>query len=433
MPPDPKIRGIIQRFLDSNTKGFTPRLFGNSIYSQINFKQGIPLKTCIMCGGEGTRLRPLTFDRPKPMIPLLNKPSLVHLVEHLAIEGFNDIVLTLGYLGGEIEAVLGDGGMYGVHIEYVHEKEKLGTAGGVKNAGELFEGEPFMVVGGDHVMNLGLREFVRFHEKNDAPVTIGLIPIDDPREYGIADMDVNNRINRFFEKPGPGEIFSNLASTGIYVCDPEILKWIPKSKYDFAKDLFPKIMNKGEPINGFLVHGRWNDIGNPQAYREACRWMLEQMPGTKLSGRLNIKDAKVTGPIDIGHDVSLGSNSAIVGPIVIGENTSVGDNVLIGPYTSIGSNCTIDDNSRVLSSYIFNSVKIGSNCAISGAIIDNGTIIKDSCILETGTVIGPRVKVGKQATVNSQVRIWPEVTVKEGTRVDEKIENRKFDNNTKGS
>ncbi|MDO9097199.1 MAG: NDP-sugar synthase [Candidatus Methanoperedens sp.] len=391
------------------------------------------MKTCIMCGGEGTRLRPLTFDRPKPMIPLLNKPSLVHLVEHLAIEGFNDIVLTLGYLGGEIEAELGDGSMYGVHVEYVHEKEKLGTAGGVKNAEKLFEGEPFMVVGGDHVMNLGLREFVRFHEKNDAPVTIGLIPIDDPREYGIADMDVNNRINRFFEKPGPGEIFSNLASTGIYVCDPEVLKWIPKKKYDFAKDLFPRMMKKGELINGYLVRGRWTDIGNPQAYREACRWMLEQMPGTKISGRLDIKDAKITGPIDIGHDVSFGSNSAAVGPIVIGENTSIGDNVLIGPYTSIGSNCTIGSNSRILSSYIFDNVDIGDDCAISGAVIDNATRINDSCILETGTVIGPRVIIEDRVTIHSGVRLWPEVTAKKGKRVRKTLVNKDFGNETNGS
>ncbi len=391
------------------------------------------MKTCIMCGGEGTRLRPLTFDRPKPMIPLLNKPSLVHLVEHLAIEGFNDIVLTLGYLGGEIEATLGDGSMYGVHIEYVHEKEKLGTAGGVKNAEEFFEGEPFMVVGGDHVMDLRLREFVRFHEKNDAPLTIGLIPIDDPRDYGIADLDVNNRINRFFEKPKAGEIFSNLASTGIYVCDPEILKWIPKKKYDFAKDLFPEIMKKGKTINGFLVRGRWTDIGNPQAYREACKWMLEQMPGTKISGSLSIKNAKVSGPIDIGHDVSLGSNSAVVGPIVIGENTSIGDNVLIGPFTSIGSNCTIGSNSRILSSYIFDDVEIGKNTAISGAVIDNATKIKDSCILETGTVIGPRVIIEDGVTIHSGVRLWPEVTAKMGTRVKETLVNKDFGNETNGS
>jgi mannose-1-phosphate guanylyltransferase len=386
-----------------------------------------------MCGGEGTRLRPLTFDRPKPMIPLLNKPSLVHLVEHLAVEGFNDIVLTLGYLGGEIEEVLGDGSIYGVHIEYVHEKEKLGTAGSVKNAEALFEGEPFMVVGGDHVMDLDLRQFFRFHEKNDALVTIGLLPIDDPREYGIVDLDAKGRINRFFEKPGPGEIFSNLASTGIYVCDSEILNIIPKSKYDFAKDLFPDIMSKGEKINGFLVRGQWTDIGNPKAYREACRWMLEQMPGTNISGRLNIKDAKVTGPIQIGHDVSLGSDSAIVGPIVIGENTTIGDNVLIGPYTSIGSNCTIGNNTRILSSYIYNNVNIGTNTMISGSIIDNATTIKDSCILETGSVIGPRVLIGDEVTVHSEIRIWPEVAVKKGTRVKENLGNDDFGNEIKGS
>lgn len=377
------------------------------------------MKTCIMCGGEGTRLRPLTFDRPKPMIPLLNKPSLVHLVEHLAMEGFNDIVLTLGYLGGEIEEALGDGSMYGVHIEYVHERDKLGTAGGVKNAEDLFENEPFMVVGGDHVMNLALREFFRFHEKNDALVTIGLIPIDDPRDYGIADLDVNSRINRFFEKPGPGEIFSNLASTGIYVCDPEVLEWIPQKKYDFAKDLFPRIMEKGEKINGYLVRGRWTDIGNPRAYREASRWMLEQMPGTSISGRFSIKEAKVTGPIDIGYDVSLGSNSLVVGPVVIGENTTIGDNVLIGPYTSIGSNCTIGNNSRILSSYIYNDVKIGNNTGISGAVIDNGTEVKDSCILETGTVIGPRVIIEDNVTINANVRLWPETIAKKGTKVSE--------------
>ncbi|VVB90809.1 Bifunctional protein GlmU [uncultured archaeon] len=407
--------------------------YDNSIYPVKLIQNWIRMKTCIMCGGEGTRLRPLTFDRPKPMIPLLNKPSVVHLVEHLAMEGFNDIVVTLGYLGGEIEAALGDGSMYGVHIEYVHEQEKLGTAGGVKNAEELFEGEPFMVVGGDHVMNLGLREFYRFHEKNDALVTIGLIPIDDPREYGIADMNVNNRITRFFEKPAPGEIFSNLASTGIYVCDPEVLDWVPKKKYDFAKDLFPDVMEKGENINGFLVHGRWTDIGNPQAYREACRWMLEQMPGTKISGRFNIKDAKVTGPVDIGHDVSLGSNSAIVGPIVIGENTSIGDNVLIGPYTSIGSNCNIGNNSRILSSYIFDGVEIGLNTVVSGAVIDNNTRIKETCILETGTVIGPRVMIDDKVTVNSLVRIWPEVSVKRNTKVCDNIGNDCFGTETNGS
>lgn len=188
------------------------------------------MKACIMCGGEGTRLRPLTFARPKPNVPILNKPSVVHLVEHLEKEGFNEIVVTVGYMADKVEEYLGDGCMFGVHIEYVYEHKKMGTAGSVKNAEEFLSGEPFIVLGGDHVLNLDLREMYRFHKKNDAIVTIGLLSIDDPREFGIADMDVNNRIHRFLEKPGPGEIFSNLASTGIYMCDPEIFDWIPEGK-----------------------------------------------------------------------------------------------------------------------------------------------------------------------------------------------------------
>lgn len=385
------------------------------------------MKTCIMCGGEGTRLRPLTFGRPKPMIPILNKPSLVHLVENLASKDLNDIVITLGYLGAEIETALGDGSMYGVHIEYVYEKEKLGTAGSVKNASEFFEGEPFMVIGGDHVINLDLREFARFHAKHNALVTIGLMPIDDPREYGIADMDANNRINRFFEKPRSGQIFSNLASTGIYMFHNEILEMIPKKKYDFAKDLFPDILRKGKTINGFLVRGKWTDIGNPQAYREACRWMLEQMTSTNISGSLSNKNSKVTGPIDFGHNVSLDSNSNVTGPIIIGENTSIGKNVLIGPFSSIGSNCVIGDNSRILSSYIYDNVNIGENCAISGAVIDNNTKINDSCVLETGTVIGPGVIIKREVTVHSDVRLWPEIVVKEGIQVEETLLNKEVE------
>lgn len=380
-----------------------------------------------MCGGEGTRLRPLTFARPKPSIPILNKPSVVHLIEHLSKEGFSDIVITLGYMAEKIEEELGDGRIFGVHIDYVYEKDKLGTAGGVKNAEKYLRGEPFIVLAGDHVLNLDLREMHRFHEMTDALVTIGLLSIDDPREFGIADMDVNNKIRRFLEKPGPGEIFSNLASTGIYVCDPEIFDWIPaNTKYDFAKDLFPAILAKNRLINGILARGQWTDVGSPQAYRQAQRWMLEALPGTTIEGNLNTKDARIQGPVSLGHNVSVGSNSAIVGPIVIGENTTIGDNVLIGPYTTIGSNCVINNDSRILSSYIFNDVLIGKNSNVSGSIIDNGTKVGNNCSLENGTVIGPAVLIENNVTVHSDVRIWPETTVPAKTKVKEDILNESY-------
>lgn len=387
------------------------------------------MKACIMCGGEGTRLRPLTFDRPKPNIPLLNKPSVVHLVEHLATEGFSEIVITLGYLGNEIQEALGDGSLFGVHIEYVRDRTKLGTAGSIKNAEPLLKDELFIVIGGDHVMDLNLRELYRFHEHNDAKITIGLLPIEDPREYGIADMDVFNQIHRFYEKPNAGNIFSNLASTGIYVCDPAILELIPPTEnFDFAKDLFPKMMKMGDKLNGYMVRGHWTDIGNAGAYRQACKWKLEKLPGTIIKGDLNIRDARILGPVNIGNAVSVGANSALVGPIVIGENTTIGDEVLIGPYTSIGANCNIKSGARILSAIIFNDVEIGKNTSVSGAIVDNSTKIGGNCTLETGTVIGPRVVIRDNVTVHSNVSLWPELVIEEGKDVKESMENPGYSN-----
>lgn len=392
------------------------------------------MKACIMCGGTGTRLRPLTFKHPKPSIPILNKPSVLHLIEHLSREGFNEIVMTLGYMGERIEEQLGDGHMFGVHIDYVYEKEKMGTAGGVKNAEEYLKNEPFIVLGGDHVLNLDLREMYRFHETNDAIVTLGLISIDDPREFGIADMDINNRIHRFLEKPKSGQIFSNLASTGIYICDPEIFDWIPENKkYDFAKDLFPALLAADKRINGMLVRGKWTDVGSSAAYRQAQRWMLDALPGTTIEGNFTTRNARIRGPLSIGNNVSIGSNSSLVGPIVIGENTVIGDSVLIGPYSVIGANCTIDNNAKILSSYLFDGVSIGKNSNISGAVVADGTAVGEECSLENGTVIGHKVAIGNNSTIHSGVKIWPEVVIEKNSSIQETVVNSNYDTTYEGS
>ena len=391
------------------------------------------MKACILCGGTGTRLRPLTFERPKPSIPILNKPSVGHLVEHLSKNGFNEIVITLGYMGEVIENYLGDGSLFGVDIKYVYEKDKLGTAGSVKNAEKYLAGSPFLVVGGDHVLNLNLRELYDFHNRTNGMVTISVLSIDDPREFGIVDLDNNHVIHRFREKPGPGEIFSNLASTGIYALSPEVFDYIPKQKYDFAKDLFPKLLKENKKISGWLARGQWTDVGNPQAYRAAQKWMLENMPGTYIHGRLLVEGAKLNGPLDVGNNVSVGKNSVVVGPVIIGENTVIGDNVLIGPYTSIGKSCNIGNDCRILASYIYDGAKIGAGCSVSGAIIDDDVSIGKSCTLENGTVIGPRTMIGNDVTVHSDVRIWPEVVIQAGVSVVEDTMNEQFATDVNGS
>lgn len=392
------------------------------------------MKACIMCGGEGTRLRPLTFERPKPCIPVANRPSIVHLVTHLANLGFTDIVITIGYLGDDIQKALGDGSLYGANITYVSEEVKLGTAGSVKNAQKYLEDAPFLVVGGDHMTDLNLLEFYRDHMSSPAVTSIGLISIEDPREFGIAEIDASLRIRRFREKPAPGEIFSNLASTGIYVCDPAIFEFIPENtKFDFAKDLFPLLMERGYQINGWLARGNWTDVGNPAMLRAAEKWKLQENVSTSVMGTLNVKDAHITGPVTFGNGITLGSGSRVVGPVLVGNGVTIGENVIIGPYTSIGDNCVIKSNAKIFSSSLYHGVVVGSNTTLSGSIVDINTTIGDNCSIEHNTVIGPRSVLRNNITIHSGTRLWPDVIVDEGAVVKENVLNEKYDTRCEGS
>ncbi|HOL41404.1 NDP-sugar synthase [Methanospirillum sp.] len=392
------------------------------------------MKVCIMCGGEGTRLRPLTFERPKPCISIVNKPSIEHLVSHLSNLGFHDIIITVGYKSDAIEQALGDGALFGARISYVYEESKLGTAGSVKNARHQLGEKPFLVVGGDHLTDINLLEFYRDHLKNSPIITIGLISVDDPSEYGIAEIDVDNRIRRFREKPGPGEIFSNLASTGMYVCSPDIFEYIPDGvKFDFAKNLFPLLMEKGMILDGWLARGNWSDVGSPASLRQAEKWLLQEMSYANISGDMDIKNAHIQGPVDFGGSIYVGYNSRIIGPVAIGSGTSIGDNVLIGPYTSIGKNCIIRNNVRILSSSLYNRVVIGQGTSVSGAIIDNDAMIGDSCSIEHGSVVGPRTVIRNRITVHSNIRIWPDMVLPDGTAVTEHMLNDAYDTRCEGS
>ncbi|MDD3406532.1 MAG: NDP-sugar synthase [Methanomicrobium sp.] len=387
-----------------------------------------------MCGGEGTRLRPLTFERPKPCIPIVNIPSIQHLVSHLSNLGFNDIIVTIGYKGDAIQNALGDGSLFGVNITYVKEETKLGTAGSVKNAEEYLKDSPFLVVGGDHVTDIDLLSFYRDHIKGESIVSIGLISIDEPCDYGIAEIDINYHIKRFREKPSPGEIFSNLASTGIYVCNPEIFSYIPKGeKFDFAKDLFPLLMQRCMIIKGWLARGNWSDVGSPQSLRQAEHWKLQDMHYTNIRGDVTVKGAHVLGPVQLGDSITSGENSRIIGPVSIGSGTKIGENVLIGPYTSIGEHCRIEHDAKIFSSSIYNHVEIGAQTTISGSIIDNDAKTGVLCSIENDTVIGPRSTLKNRTVVHSGTRIWPEVITEEGQVVKEYVLNDNFETSHSGS
>jgi mannose-1-phosphate guanylyltransferase len=337
-------------------------------------------------------------------------------------------------MGRLIEDALGDGSLFGVEITYVHEETKLGTAGSVKNAENYLDGQDFLVVGGDHVTDINLLEFYRVHVRERPMVSIGLIGIDEPSEYGIAEIDVNYQIRRFREKPGPGEIFSNLASTGIYVCSPAVLDLIPEGrKFDFARDLFPLLMGRGHVLKGWLARGNWTDVGSPASLRQAERWKLDELRHSSIRGNVSIRAGQILGPVMLGDAISIGKNCHIIGPVAIGSGTTIGDDVLIGPYTSIGENCTIMQDAKIFSSSIYNHVTLGKNSTASGSIIDNDTVIGDHCSLEHDTVIGPRVVIGNRAVIHSRTRIWPEVVVPDNGVVTEHLLNEKYDSRFEGS
>jgi len=393
------------------------------------------VKACIMCGGAGTRLRPLTFERPKPLVPLLNRPSVVHLVDMLTDNGFDDIVVTLGSRTGSIESVLGDGSAWGARIRYSYEKNKLGTAGSVKNAEKMLDpgNQPLLVVGGDHVLDFSLREFYQYHRGHGGPATIAVLGVDDPSEYGIMDIGSDFKIRRFLEKPGPGQVFSNVASTGIYVIEPEVLKKIPLKFFDFARDLFPKMLNDGDDIHGYFVQGRWSDMGSPREYREAMRWMLDTRERSYLKGTVRIEDSKLVGRIYLGNNATIGRKCSMVGPIFCGRDLVLGEMVLVGPYTSIGENCQVDDGSHILSSILLDDVQVSRRCSVSGAILDSNVQVGEDTVIENDVVIGPRVKIGHGVTVESGVRVWPDLEIEDGTVVTDDMLNPSYETDVAGS
>src|SRR5438445_10078981 len=229
-----------------------------------------------MAGGQGTRLRPLTSNQPKPMLPIMGEPMLLHILRLLRKNSFTEVVITVQFLASIIRNFFGDGSDLDLSLTYATEDEPLGTAGSVKNA-QRFLDDTFLVISGDAVTDIDLQEVVRFHREKGAAVTVTMKRVEDPLEFGIVITDEDGRVERFLEKPGWGEVFSDLINTGIYVIEPEVLEFIPgQEEFDFAQDLFPLLLEKGMPMYGYVAEGAWTDVGNLEAYMHVHRDVLDR-------------------------------------------------------------------------------------------------------------------------------------------------------------
>ena len=360
------------------------------------------MKAVILIGGEATRLRPLTCNTPKAMVPVLNTPFLEHVIAHLSKHQVKDIILAQGTLSQSIEGYFKDGSRFGVRLTYTVEDEPMGTGGAVKNA-EKYLDETFMVLNGDIFTDLDITAMIYFHRERKAKVTIASTPVDDPTLYGLIETNAHDRVTRFVEKPSRSQVTTNMINAGTYILEPDVLSQIPPhTNFSFERELFPLLLDQGEPIYAHPSSAYWIDIGTPEKYLQLHRDLL--------SGKSSRYALVPGGEAQIGGQSYIHPTAQIKGPAVIGNNCTIGRRVeLIGPLV-IGSGSTILEDTVIKESVIWQNVRLGPRVSFKNSIAANNCCLNADSIVED-SVIGDNVTVASGSKLKPGSKIWPEETV----------------------
>ncbi|CAN5250177.1 hypothetical protein BH24ACT19_BH24ACT19_06990 [soil metagenome] len=369
-----------------------------------------------MAGGQGTRLRPLTSDQPKPMIPIVNVPCMEHIVNLLKSHGVTDVVVTLQFMPEGIRDYFGDGSEWDMNISYSVEDAPAGTAGSVKLAEEHLAGERTLVISGDALTDCDLTRVLDFHDEKGAEATMVLKSVENPLDFGIVITEEDGRISRFLEKPAWGQVFSDTVNTGIYVLEPSILEEIPaEGEYDFSKELFPGLLEAGRLLYGFVTEDYWEDIGTLEQYMRAQRDVLDgkmknaRPPGTRL--RENVY---------VGQRAQV-DDEELEGPVVIGENVRVDEGARISPYCVIADNVVIGAGASVERSVVAEGTYIGEGAELVDALVGRHSYIQERARILERSALGDDVIVGEGATVAPDVKVFPHKTVESGANVTQSL------------
>jgi len=371
------------------------------------------MQAVVMAGGEGSRLRPLTINRPKPMVPVVHRQVLGHILELLRRYNFSQAIATLQYRAEDIQTYFGDGAQVGIPLSYSVEPHPLGTAGSVKYAEKfLARDEPFLIISGDALTDFDLNAIVAFHKRVGAAVTLTLYRVPNPLEYGVIIVNNEGRIERFLEKPSWGEVISDTVNTGIYVVSPEVLDEIePDVPVDFSKDLFPRLMKKGAPLYGYIAEGYWCDIGNIPEYMRAT--------ADVLTGKVKVGEIAphLGGGIYAEEDVEIAPDAQLFGPIYLGQGVKIKGGVVIHGPTAIRPFTIVDNRAHIDRSIILRNAYIGEGVELRGAIIGRRCSLKSRAVVFEGAVIGDESTVGESAVIHPTVKIWPQKEIEAGATV----------------
>lgn len=373
------------------------------------------MKAVIMAGGAGSRLRPMTIERPKPMIPIVNKPVMSHIMDLLKRHNITEVIVTVQYLADLIQDFYGSGSSFGMTIHYSVEETPLGTAGSVKNAQYLLD-DTFVVISGDALTNIDLTDLIKFHKNSKTLATLAVYNLSDPVDYGVISLNHRNQITRFQEKPSRGSVMSDYVNTGIYVLEPNILDYFETNvPFDFASDLFPMVHGEGNPLYGYIARGYWCDVGNISEYMRATANALEgEVEGLDLGRHLG-------NGIWAGRDIKLAPNAHLEGPIYLGNSVQVKSGAVIRGPTVIRDYTIIDNEAQVDRSILWRNCYIGERVQISGAVVMRQCSLKSHAKVFEGAVVGDGTIVGENAVIQPSVKIWPGKEVEPGAIVNSSI------------
>ncbi|MCL6450544.1 MAG: NTP transferase domain-containing protein [Acetobacteraceae bacterium] len=375
------------------------------------------MRAVVMAGGEGTRLRPLTCRRPKPLVPLVNRPVMAYSLNLLRRHGARRAVVSVHHLGHQVMEEFGEGEEYGLNLAYSLEESPRGTAGGVRQALRHAAGDgPVLVLSGDTLTDLDLGAFLDFHRSQGAVATLALVRVPDPSPYGAVITSPRGQVVRFLEKPGPGEEFSDWVNTGVYLLEEEALEEVPDYRaFDFSRDLFPLLLSRGLPLAGFKAAAYWCDIGHPGQYLEASFAILEGRAGWAPPGREVGRGLWVDEAADVSEAAELRA------PVAVGRGCRVEAGARVGPLAVLGPGCRVEAGARVERSVLWSGASVGRAARVRGAILGAAVRLNDGVCVCEGAVVGDGTALGARSSVRPGVRLWPGRLVEAEATVDRSL------------
>ncbi len=369
-----------------------------------------------MAGGEGTRLRPMTANQPKPMLPVVNRPIMEHVLRLLRRHGFVETIVTVQFLAALVRNYFGDGEEFGMSLQYATEDMPLGTAGSVRNAGDALRDGTFLVISGDALTDMDLTAMVNYHKDNGALVTVGLAKVPNPLEFGIVIRDEDGRIQRFLEKPTWGQVFSDTVNTGLYVMEPEVLAEVrPGEMVDWSGDVFPKLLERGAPMFGYVSDGYWEDIGTDESYLKAQADVLDGRVRTDIAG------FEVSPGVWVAEGAEVDSDAVLTGPLCIGDYAKIEAGAQLREYTVIGSNVVVKEGAFLHRAVVHNNVYIGQGANLRGCVIGKNTDVMRLARIEEGAIVGDECVIEPEAYLSAKVKVYPFKTIEAGAVVNNSV------------